>query len=140
MENTVCPSLFCKKRLRSTMTVQPSWTRIMPETEADTCRKYVLPKLYEAGWTDDQINEQHTFTDGRKENERAWKVKASDVIKKDDNGNVMSVNLDIKNPNAAEALEHKPPEELVESILAKERRIVEIMGEIKAALRKGAGK
>ncbi|MEN6407173.1 MAG: DEAD/DEAH box helicase family protein [Thermoguttaceae bacterium] len=37
----------------------------MPETEADTCRKYVLPNLYQAGWTDDQINEQHTFTDGR---------------------------------------------------------------------------
>ena len=37
----------------------------MPETEADTCRIYVLPKLYEAGWTDEQINEQHTFTDGR---------------------------------------------------------------------------
>ena len=34
-------------------------------TEADTCRKYVLPKLYEAGWTDDQINEQKSFTDGR---------------------------------------------------------------------------
>lgn len=37
----------------------------MPETEADTCRMYVLPKLYGAGWTDEQINEQHTFTDGR---------------------------------------------------------------------------
>lgn len=34
-------------------------------TEADTCRKYVLPKLYAAGWTDDQISEQRTFTDGR---------------------------------------------------------------------------
>lgn len=31
-------------------------------TEADTCRKYVLPKLYAAGWTDDQISEQKTFT------------------------------------------------------------------------------
>ena len=37
----------------------------MPETEADTCRMYVLPKLYQAGWSDEQINEQHTFTDGR---------------------------------------------------------------------------
>jgi type I restriction enzyme R subunit len=37
----------------------------MSETEADTCRKYVLPNLYQAGWTDEQINEQHTFTDGR---------------------------------------------------------------------------
>jgi type I restriction enzyme R subunit len=33
--------------------------------EADTCRKYVLPKLYAAGWNDDQISEQRTFTDGR---------------------------------------------------------------------------
>ncbi len=37
----------------------------MPETEADTCRRFVLPKLYAAGWNDDQINEQCTFTDGR---------------------------------------------------------------------------
>jgi len=34
-------------------------------TEADTCRKYVLPKLYGAGWSDDQISEQKSFTDGR---------------------------------------------------------------------------
>ena len=34
-------------------------------TEADTCRKYVLPKLYAAGWSDDQITEQKSFTDGR---------------------------------------------------------------------------
>ncbi len=56
----------------------------------------------------------------RKENGRAWKVKASEVIKRDDDGNLLSVNLDIKNPNAAEALEHLPPEQLVEDILAKE--------------------
>jgi type I restriction enzyme R subunit len=37
----------------------------MPITEADTCRKYVVPRLYEAGWTDDQISEQKTLTDGR---------------------------------------------------------------------------
>jgi type I restriction enzyme, R subunit len=34
-------------------------------TEADSCWKYVLPKLYTAGWGDDQISEQRTFTDGR---------------------------------------------------------------------------
>jgi type I restriction enzyme R subunit len=37
----------------------------MALTEADTCRKYVLPKLYAAGWNDDQISEQRSFTDGR---------------------------------------------------------------------------
>ncbi|MCX9087661.1 MAG: DEAD/DEAH box helicase family protein, partial [Candidatus Methanoperedens sp.] len=34
-------------------------------TEADTCRKYVIPRLYSSGWNDDQISEQKTFTDGR---------------------------------------------------------------------------
>ena len=34
-------------------------------TEADTCRTYVVPKLYTAGWNDEQIREQVTFTDGR---------------------------------------------------------------------------
>jgi type I restriction enzyme, R subunit len=34
-------------------------------TEADTCRKYVVPKLRDAGWDDDHIFEQVTYTDGR---------------------------------------------------------------------------
>ena len=34
-------------------------------TEADTCRQFILSKLYATGWTDDQINEQRTLTDGR---------------------------------------------------------------------------
>jgi type I restriction enzyme R subunit len=35
--------------------------------EADTCRKFVVPKLQAAGWDDDphSIAEQRTFTDGR---------------------------------------------------------------------------
>lgn len=37
------------------------------DTEADTCRKSVVPKLVEAGWDAPPcaINEQRTFTDGR---------------------------------------------------------------------------
>jgi type I restriction enzyme, R subunit len=34
-------------------------------TEADTCRTLVLPKLYAAGWADDQLAEQRTYTAGR---------------------------------------------------------------------------
>src|ERR1051326_2755146 len=34
-------------------------------SEADTCRTYVVPKLYAAKWSDDQISEQKSFTDGR---------------------------------------------------------------------------
>src|SRR5437016_1737337 len=35
--------------------------------EADTCRKYVAPKLVDAGWDNDphSFTEQKTFTDGR---------------------------------------------------------------------------
>lgn len=35
------------------------------ESEADTCRKDVLPKIYASDWSDEQILEQRTFTDGR---------------------------------------------------------------------------
>ncbi|MDK9696979.1 MAG: DEAD/DEAH box helicase family protein [Siculibacillus sp.] len=39
----------------------------MVQTEADTCRKFVVPKLQSAGWDNapHSINEQRTFTDGR---------------------------------------------------------------------------
>lgn len=53
-------------------------------TEADTCRQYVLPKLHGAGWTDDVIREQKTFTDGRilvqDRNARRGKQKRADYL------------------------------------------------------------
>ena len=70
----------------------------------------------------------------REENERAWKVPASDVLKYNADGILQSVNLDIKNPNSAETLEHLPPEQLAEDIIQKERRILALMEEIKAEL------
>jgi type I restriction enzyme M protein len=73
----------------------------------------------------------------RKENERAWKVKARDILKYNGDGQLVSANLDIKNPNAPEALEHLPPEQLADDILKKEHRIIEIMQEIKAELARG---
>lgn len=68
--------------------------------------------------------------DAREENEYAWKIRADDVLKYDDNKNLLSVNLDSKNPNSKESLEHLPPHELVENILAKEKQITELMGEV----------
>ncbi len=65
--------------------------------------------------------------DNRVENEHAWKVPVAELLAND-------CNLDRKNPNAQKDYEHLPPEQLVESILQKEMRIVEIMGEIKKML------
>ena len=45
--------------------------------------------------------------------------------------------LDIKNPHGQQDLERVAPYELAESILQKELRIAEIMGEIKALLETG---
>ena len=72
----------------------------------------------------------------REENERAWKVKAADILKYDQDGNLLSVNLDLKNPMRKEDITHLPPEQLAESILEKERRIVDIVADIKRLLEK----
>jgi len=63
----------------------------------------------------------------REENDRAWKVPVDELL-------VANGNLDRKNPRGREDIAHLPPEELVESIVAKERRILEIMAEIQAKL------
>jgi type I restriction enzyme M protein len=73
--------------------------------------------------------------DAREENEHAWKVRADDVLKYDENKNLLSVNLDIKNPNRKDDLEHLPPHELAESIISKEKQIAKLMDEIKNMLK-----
>ncbi|MBI4529535.1 MAG: hypothetical protein HY695_37530 [Deltaproteobacteria bacterium] len=56
------------------------------------------------------------------------------MLKYDETGNLVSVNLDIKNPNCKQDFEHLPPEQLADDILKKEQRIAEIVMEIKHAL------
>ncbi len=73
----------------------------------------------------------------RRENDQAWRVNVSNILKYDDQDILLSCNLDLKNPSSTEALEHLPPEQLAEDILVKERRIIEIMEEIKAELAGG---
>ena len=65
----------------------------------------------------------------REEDARAWKVPAAELL-------ANNCNLDRKNPSAKEDVTHMPPEELVASILDKERRIAEIVGKIQGLLAK----
>lgn len=67
----------------------------------------------------------------RQEGEHAWRVPAADIL-------ANTCNLDRKNPYAKQDLERLPPEQLADSILRKERRISEIVSEIKQALASGA--
>ncbi len=71
-----------------------------------------------------------TWWKNRKKNGQAWKVPVKSIVK---NG----FNLDIKNPDGKEDFEHMPPERLVEDIVNKEERILEIMSEIRQILNKG---
>ena len=57
-----------------------------------------------------------------------------DVLKYDGQGALVSANLNIKNPNSGDALEHLAPEVLVAGIMDKERRILELMAEIQQAV------
>jgi type I restriction enzyme M protein len=72
----------------------------------------------------------------REENERAWRVPVTDVLNYDEKNNLLSVNLDVTNPNGGINFEHMPPEQLVNDILDKERQITSILIEIKAILAK----
>ncbi|MCB1499021.1 MAG: N-6 DNA methylase [Bauldia sp.] len=60
----------------------------------------------------------------REENDQAWKVSVDDLLE-------TRCNLDRKNPRGKADFEHLPPDQLVDDILKKELRIVELMREIK---------
>ena len=55
-------------------------------------------------------------------------------MRRDDAGHVTACNLDIKNPHSEDAEDHRSPAEIVDAIIVKERRVLEIMDEIKALL------
>jgi len=59
----------------------------------------------------------------RAENEHAWRVSIADI---EDSG----YNLDLKNPNRADDLAHRPPSELVAELLKTEREIIRLLEEI----------
>lgn len=54
----------------------------------------------------------------------------NDVLLKDENGNLLNVNLDVKNPNRKGDFEYREPEELVNSIMEKEKQVMRLMKEI----------
>lgn len=75
---------------------------------------------------------------GREESERAWRVAASEVVKTDAEGRA-TVNLDLKNPRQKEDLAHRPPEEIVRELLAKQPAWMAILSEVERP-EKGTGR
>jgi len=74
----------------------------------------------------------------RKPNEHAWKINAQNILKYDNAGNLVSCNLDRKNPCAKQDITHLPPDQLAASILQKEQCIAGILTEIKRLIERPA--
>ncbi len=66
----------------------------------------------------------------RKENDNAWKVKLKEVLLTDDEGKLLNVNLDVKNPNRKSEFEYREPTELINSFINKEKEVLHLMKEI----------
>ncbi|MBN1657577.1 MAG: SAM-dependent DNA methyltransferase [Anaerolineae bacterium] len=76
---------------------------------------------------DQDFDECRDLWNERPVTEHSWRVSVAEVADND-------YNLDLKNPAGQEGLVHRPPEELAASILEKERRIAEIVVQIRRTL------
>lgn len=97
-------------------------------------QEFILKYFYLVSKNIVTLNEEFTeiksWWTKRKENDNAWKVKLNDVLLEDDKGNLLNVNLDIKNPNRKSEFVYREPAELVNSIMEKEKQVMKLMKEI----------
>ena len=107
------------------------WYYEQPRPEGRRKYSKTAPLLYE------ELADCLTWWNDRKEHERAWKVDAKGLVRRDEQGRVTACNLDVKNPHSGETVDHRAPAEIVDGIIEKERRILAIMDEIKATLGEG---
>ena len=107
------------------------WYYEQPRPEARKKYSKTAPLLYE------EFVGCLKWWNARAENEHAWNVDASAMILRDEDGRVTACNLDVKNPHVVETADHRPPEEIVDSIIESEHRILAIMEEVKATLAEG---
>ena len=82
----------------------------------------------------EEFEEIKKWWNKREENDKAWKVKLEDVLFTTEEGMLLNVNLDLKNPNQKKEFEYKEPYLLIKSIIEKENLIVSLLSEIKNEL------
>ncbi len=93
-------------------------------------KKYTKTKPMEYAEFDDCL----VWWNQRKEDSNSWRVNAAEILKYDETGKLLAANLDIKNPNSLEALEHRAPEELIADMLEKERRVMLVIENMQSLL------
>jgi type I restriction enzyme R subunit len=85
--------------------------------EADTCRILITPKLHAAQWSDNQIPEQVTFTDGRivpvgRHAIRREQWRADYILRYDHNYPIAVVEAKVEDVNALRRLQSESQLEL----------------------------
>jgi type I restriction enzyme M protein len=75
----------------------------------------------------EEFTECISWFKNRCESDRSWKMTAAQLLAK-------GCNLDSRNPNAAEDLQHLPPEKLAQDIQTKEEHILEIVSRIRSLM------
>jgi type I restriction enzyme M protein len=108
-------------------------------TDTIWCYEHALPENYRRYTKTKPLRYEEfgsllRWWNDREENERAWKVTAGQVLEYSERGELLSVNLDLRNPNVGDEFELDPPGELVQSIVEGEQRVLAIMAQIQKAL------
>ena len=107
------------------------WYYEQPRPEGRRKYSKTAPLLYE------ELADCLAWWKDRQECARAWKVDVKGLVRRDEQGRAVACNLDIKNPHSGETVDHRPPAEIVDSIIEKERHILAIMDALKATLAEG---
>jgi type I restriction enzyme M protein len=76
----------------------------------------------------EEFAECRTWWSKRIENERAWRTLATDIAGND-------YNLDLRNPNQANDLTHRPPSELLTELVSTEREILAMLESLEGTLK-----
>lgn len=102
------------------------WEQPLPEGR----RKYskTLPLQYE------ELKACREWWSNRQEGPQSWKVLGPDLIKRDEQGRVTAVDLDLKNPRSSDVIDHRAPEQILESAILKERVVLNALDELRALI------
>lgn len=83
----------------------------------------------------EEFAETLKWWNNRIECDNAWKVSRDKVVFTDEEGKLLNVNLDQKNPNRKGEFEYKEPAVLISSILDKEKLALQLMKEIESEIK-----
>jgi hypothetical protein len=111
-------------------------------TEADTCREFVTPRVFEAGWAvaPHAIGEQRSFTNGRiivaggklRRDQQAHEQAAKAAQQEGDALYWPIYNLDLKNPNGKTGMEHADLKDPTASMRSHQAEVMRLLGELEA--------